>query len=171
MRPVFHLLCSLVLAALFFTSCEKSVLKPNVILFLADDLGWSQTSTYGSSFYQTPNVDRLSSQGIRFTEAYSACGVCSPTRASLMTGKYPARLHLTNFIPAKDPGDKPLLEPVWQKYLPLEEHTLGELFLERGYRTAYFGKWHLSAEKFGPESLPYNPDKQGFMDYFIIYDL
>jgi arylsulfatase A-like enzyme len=85
-----------------------------------------------------------------------------------MTGKYPARLHLTNFIPARGPGDSVLLEPEWQKFLPLEEQTLGELFLERGYRTAYFGKWHLSAEKFGPESLPFNPDKQGFEEFFII---
>jgi len=85
-----------------------------------------------------------------------------------MTGKYPARLCLTNYIPGKDPDDKPLLEPDWQKFLPLEEWTLGELFREQGYRTASFGKWHLSVEKFGPESHAFNPDKQGFDEFFII---
>ena len=168
MKPFVHsVFCSLILA-LLFTSCDRGKPMPNVLFILADDLGWSQTSAYGSSYYQTPNIDRLSREGVRFTDAYAACAVCSPTRASIMTGKYPARLHLTDYIPGKDPDDKRLKEPDWQKHLPLEEYTLGELFREQGYQTAYFGKWHLSAEKFGPESHPFNPDKQGFDDFFII---
>ena len=94
--------------------------------------------------------------------------MCSPTRASIMTGKYPARLHLTDFISGNQNDHYPLSQPDWQKYLPLDEFTLGDLFSEKGYRTAMFGKWHLSRAKFGPESLSHNPDKQGFDRHFII---
>src|SRR6267378_2381854 len=75
--------------------------KPNIILILADDLGWRDLGCYGSTFYETPNLDRLAAKGMRFTEAYAACPVCSPTRASILTGKYPARLHLTDFLPGR----------------------------------------------------------------------
>ena len=71
------------------------------MFFLIDDLGWADVGCYGSKFYETPNIDRLASQGMRFTDAYAACPVCSPTRASIMTGKYPARLHLTDWIPGE----------------------------------------------------------------------
>jgi len=143
--------------------------RPNVVFILADDLGWSQIGCYGSDFYQTPHIDRLAAQGMRFTDAYAACPVCSPTRASIMTGKYPARLHLTDFIAGgKFPYER-LCQPDWQKFLPLEEMTLGELFRSRGYATASFGKWHLSIAKKPPESLPYNPDKQGFDQYMVTY--
>lgn len=168
MKKIGYLSLVILILSYVTVGCSNQINKPNVIVFLADDLGWTQTSAYGSSYYHTPNIDRLSREGIRFTDAYAACGVCSPTRASIMTGKYPARLHLTNYIPGNDPDDKLLLEPAWQRFLPLDENTLGELFREQGYQTAFFGKWHLSAEKFGPESLPYNPDKQGFEDFFII---
>src|SRR3981081_4406845 len=76
---------------------------PNVVFILMDDLGWSDTTCYGSTFYETPNLDRLATQGVRFTNAYAACPVCSPTRASIMTGKYPARLGITNYLPGKQP--------------------------------------------------------------------
>ena len=143
--------------------------RPNVVFVLADDLGWSQLGCYGTSFYETPHIDRLASEGMRFTDAYAACPVCSPTRASIMTGKYPARLHLTDFIAGgKFPYER-LQQPDWQKFLPLEEFTLGELFRRRGYRTASFGKWHLSIAKQPPESLPYNPDKQGFHEALVTY--
>ena len=75
----------------------------NIVLILADDLGWTDLGCFGSSFYQTPNIDRLARQGMRFTSAYAACPVCSPTRASILTGKYPARLHLTDWIPGRTP--------------------------------------------------------------------
>src|SRR3974377_631698 len=75
--------------------------SPNFVFILADDLGWTDLSCYGSKYYETPNIDRLASQGMRFTNAYAACPVCSPTRASIMTGRYPARLHLTDWIPGR----------------------------------------------------------------------
>ncbi|HKJ67603.1 MAG TPA: sulfatase-like hydrolase/transferase, partial [bacterium] len=144
--------------------------RPNIILILADDLGWNQVGCYDSDYYETPNIDRLASQGMRLTDAYAACPVCSPTRASIMTGKYPARLHITDFIAGGDPpSGAPLAHPDWQKYLPLEEVTIAEALKKEGYATAEFGKWHLSIEKTPPESLPYNPDKQGFDESFVTY--
>jgi len=143
--------------------------KLNVVFILADDLGWSQIGCYGSRFYRTPHIDRLAAQGMRFTDAYAACPVCSPTRASIMTGKYPARLHLTDFIAGGNFPHERLKQPDWQKFLPLEEVTLGELFKSMGYATASFGKWHLSIAKKPPESAPYNPDKQGFDETLVTY--
>lgn len=150
------------------TGCSEHESPPNIIFILADDLGYSQVGCYGSSFYETPNIDNLAREGMRFTNAYAAASICSPTRASIMTGKYPARLHLTNFIPG-DKKEYPLNQPDWQKFLPLEEVTFAELLRENGYRTSIFGKWHLSIEKMPPESLPYNPDKQGFDESFVTY--
>ncbi len=149
---------------------EKEIPRyPNVVFILADDLGWQNLSCYGSEYYQSPNIDMLAQQGMRFTNAYAACTVSSPTRASIMTGKYPARLNLTNFIPGHNTSDRLLTIPEWKKYLPLEEITIGELFKNVGYATAHFGKWHLSQSKTPPESLPYNPDKHGFEETFVTY--
>src|SRR6185295_11982265 len=120
----------------------------NVVLILADDLGWSDLGCTGSTFYETPAIDRLASQGMRFTQAYSACNVCSPTRASIMTGKYPARLHTTNFFGGNRRGA--LLPPEYRQSLPAEETTLAEAFKQAGYRTGFAGKWHLG----GKGSLP-----------------
>ena len=143
--------------------------KPNFLFILADDYGWSQLGCYGSKYYETPFIDRLAAQGMKFTDAYAACPVCSPTRASIMTGKYPARLHLTDFIAGgRFPYDK-YKQPDWQKFLPLEEITFAEVLKTAGYKTASFGKWHLSIDKKPPKSLPYNPDKQGFDEYFVTY--
>jgi len=141
--------------------------KPNVVFILTDDLGRGQVGCYGNGFYQTPNIDRLAAEGMRFTDAYAACPVCSPTRASLMTGKYPARLHITDFIAGGDFPHERLRQPNWQKFLPLEEFTVAELFKKCGYVTASFGKWHLSTAKLPPASAPYDPDKQGFDETFI----
>ena len=143
--------------------------NPNIILILADDLGCAQVGAYGSNYYNTPNIDQLAINGMKFTNAYTAAAICSPTRASIMTGKYPARLHLTNFIPGANKNDAPLSQPDWQKHLPLEEFTLGEAFKENGYKTALIGKWHLSPEKKPPGSLKFNPDKQGFDETFVTY--
>ncbi|MGB2864655.1 MAG: sulfatase-like hydrolase/transferase, partial [Sedimentisphaerales bacterium] len=101
--------------------------RPNFLFILADDLGWSQVGCYGSDFYETPNIDRLAREGMRFTDAYAACPVCSPTRASIMTGKYPARLHLTDFIAGGSFPYEKYAQPEWQKYLPLEEITIAEV--------------------------------------------
>jgi len=148
---------------------QKEIQAPNFVFILADDLGYSQIGCYGTDYYQTPNIDKLAEEGMRFTNAYAACPVCSPTRASIMTGKYPARLHLTDFIAGNNKDNFPLSQPNWQKYLPLEEITFAEILKESGYNTALFGKWHLSQEKTPPKSLPFNPDKQGFDESFVTY--
>src|SRR5882672_5590795 len=109
--------------------------KWNVVLLLADDLGWRDLGCTGSTFYETPAIDRLASQGMRFTQAYSACNVCSPTRASIMTGKVPARLHTTNFFGGTRRGS--LLPPDYRQSLPAEETTLAEAFKQAGYRTGF----------------------------------
>lgn len=166
------LIISAGIAAIFTSSCtkEKTAQKtPNIVFILADDMGCAQLGCYGSDYYQTPNIDKLANEGMLFTQAYAAAAVCSPTRASILTGKYPARLHLTDFIAGNSRDDYPLSQPDWQKFLPLEEITFAEVLKVNGYQTAHFGKWHLSPEKTPPESLPYNPDKQGFDEHFVTY--
>jgi arylsulfatase A-like enzyme len=103
-------------------SREKPRRRPNFVFFLLDDMGWKDLGCFGSPFYETPNIDRLAAQGMRFTNAYAACPVCSPTRASIMTGKYPARLRLTNYIPGARSGK--LLSAEYFHYMKLEEVTL-----------------------------------------------
>lgn len=141
----------------------------NIVFILADDMGYSQLGCNGSDYNQTPHIDKLASEGMRFTTAYTAAAICSPTRASIMTGKHPARLHLTDYIAGNTKDDYLLSQPAWQKFLSLEEVTFAEVLKENGYSTAHFGKWHLSQAKMPPESLPYNPDKQGFDEHFITY--
>src|SRR5258708_2429127 len=113
--------------------------KFNVVLILADDYGWKDLSCYGSDLYETPHIDKLARDGMKFTQAYSACTVCSPTRASIMTGKYPARLHITDWIPGQMPPNPKLLVPDWTKFLPLEEKTIADPFHAAGYATASIG--------------------------------
>jgi arylsulfatase A len=130
--------------------------RPNIIFLLLDDLGWRDFGCYGNTFHETPNLDRLAREGVRFTNAYAACPVCSPTRASIMTGKYPARLHLTDWIPGRKQWPTArLLAPQFEQQLALEETTIAEALKPLGYRTASIGKWHLGTE-------PFWPDKQGF---------
>ncbi|MFO1460824.1 MAG: sulfatase [Verrucomicrobiota bacterium] len=124
---------------------------PNVIVFLVDDLGATDLGCDGSSFHKTPHIDQLAREGMRFTAAYSACTVCSPTRASLLTGKYPARLHVTDWIPGDSPKDRPLVSPEWTQHLPLEEWNLARAFHAAGYATISIGKWHLGGPAFYPE--------------------
>jgi len=165
-----------------FGSCHSSPMTSalagpqvhrNFIIINVDDLGWMDLSCYGSRYYETPCIDRLAAQGMRFTDAYAACAVCSPTRAAIMTGRYPARLGLTDWIHHLDreslvaagtqknpveylklPG-KILLCPPNPYWLELEEITLAEVLKEGGYRSGHIGKWHL-----GPDL--WFPDKQGF---------
>jgi arylsulfatase A len=129
-------------------SAADSLPRPtNIVLILADDLGWADLGCYGSTFHETPHLDRLAGQGMRFTDAYAACPVCSPTRASILTGKYPARLGLTDWIPGRgDRPDQKLLAPDFLQHLPLEELTLAEFLATAGYASASIGKWHLGGD-------------------------
>jgi arylsulfatase A len=120
---------------------------PNIVFILIDDYGWRDTSYNGSTFYETPQIDALARSGMVFTNGYSASPVCSPTRAALMTGKYPARLHVTAHLQGATNRlhYSKVLQPNARLELPLEEVTIAELLRGRGYRTGHFGKWHLGA--------------------------
>ncbi|MGZ0169200.1 MAG: sulfatase-like hydrolase/transferase [Planctomycetales bacterium] len=150
------------IAALFITGIitydlpAAEARQPNVVFFLVDDLGWSDVGCYGSRFYETPNIDRLAVDGVRFTDAYAACHVCSPTRASILTGKYPATLNLTDWLRGRRnfPFQR-LLNAEINQHLPDEETTIAEALKAKGYSTAIFGKWHLGRE-------PPTPLKHGF---------
>jgi len=124
--------------------------RPNVVCIVADDLGWRDLGCQGSSFYETPNIDRLAREGTRFTDAYASCPVCSPTRASVQTGQYPARVGITNYIAGRAEGK--LLEPEYHHALPHEGTTLATALGEAGYDTAFVGKWHLGGAE--QDSLP-----------------
>jgi arylsulfatase A-like enzyme len=140
--------------------------KPNIIFFLVDDLGWADTEPYGSKFYETPNINKLAEEGMLFTQAYAASPVCSPTRASILTGKYPTNLQTTNWFGAPQPKAElenletrylhPLLSASYQENLPLTEITLAEALKSGGYKTFFAGKWHLG------EKAEYWPEFQGF---------
>ncbi len=128
----------------------------NIIVILTDDLGWTDLNCYGSDLYQTPNIDQLAEEGMKFTDAYASCTVCSPTRASIVTGKYPARLNLTDWISGHERPYAKLSIPDWTQYLKSEETTIAEAIKEEGYVSASIGKWHLGDEE------QYWPHNQGF---------
>ncbi len=149
-------------------TAQDSGRPPNIVFIFADDLGWHQLGCYGSDFYETPHLDRLATEGMRFTDAYAAAPVCSPTRASLLTGKYPARLHLTDFIPGIESlGD--LEQPEWRKHLPVEETTIPEVLHKAGYLSGHFGKWHLNKDKEYKLERPGDPMSQGFEDVYTTH--
>jgi arylsulfatase A-like enzyme len=142
---------ALLLAGAHLPAAEKS----NVIVVLVDDLGHTDLGCQGNTFHETPHIDRLAAAGMRFTTAYAACTVCSPTRAALLTGQYPARLHLTDWIAGHVRPHAKLKVPDWTMHLPADTFGLAKLFKAGGYRTASVGKWHLG----GPD---YYPEKHGF---------
>ena len=148
---------------------DETPKRPNIVLFLVDDMGWMDSGAYGSRYYETPNIDRLARQGMLFTDAYSANPLCSPTRASILTGKYPARLGITSAVGHLPPlaEDAPrlaesaapnrrMLTPESLRFLRPEEYTLAEALRDAGYRTGHFGKWHLGLTE------PYWPERQGY---------
>ncbi len=142
----------LIVSVLFLSPSNKSAL-PNIVFILVDDLGWADVRCNNpETFYETPNIDKLAEDGVRFTQAYSAHPVCSPTRAALMTGKHPNRLNITDWIPGSNPQDKPLIGPQDRNELALKEITIAEKLKKKGYKTCFVGKWHLGHdEDFWPE--------------------
>jgi len=140
------------------TGARAAEPKTNVVLILIDDLGWKDLGCYGSQYYRTPNIDRLADEGLRFTDGYAACNVCSPTRAAILTGKYPARLLLTQWLPSGrwSRTRHKMREGRYVSNLPLEEVTIAEALREANYRTGFMGKWHLGTETY------YYPEHQGF---------
>ena len=135
--------------------------KKNVVFILVDDLGWKDLACYGSTFYETPNIDRLAAQGHVFTSAYTPNPVCSPTRAAILTGRYPSRIGITDWIPGNDPKTMPLLGPEDLHELPLEEVTFAETLKEEGYKTFFAGKWHLGDINSLPEDQGFDINKGG----------
>jgi arylsulfatase A-like enzyme len=147
----------LALSLLLSATLSGGTRKPNIVFFFIDDLGWSDLGCYGSKYHLTPNIDSLAARGMRFTDGYAACPVCSPTRAALMTGKFPARLGITDWIGAGRRRNI-LSTPPNVAALPQAELTFAEVLSKAGYTTAYFGKWHLGARDGD------HPNTQGF-DY------
>lgn len=134
----------------FASEIMETTNPPNVVVFLADDLGWADVGFNNpDSFHETPNIDRLAQSGMIFKKAYAAAPVCSPTRAAILAGKHPARLRTTDFFGGR--RAEKLLPAEYLKHLPLEEVTLAEALREGGFRTAFFGKWHLGETGFLPE--------------------
>ena len=157
----YHLIRFLILSFLsvLYFSCEPDNGEPgppNIIIFLVDDLGWTDLGCYGSDLYETPHIDKLARRSYQFTNAYSACTVCSPTRAAIMSGKYPARLNLTDWITGSVNKFAKLQVPDWRMYLPQDEETIAEFLKSKEYATAHVGKWHLG------EDTIYYPQYQGF---------
>jgi arylsulfatase A-like enzyme len=142
-------MCCLVFAA--STSTVRAAEKPNVVLIVIDDLGQRDLGCYGSSYFKTPHIDRMAKEGMRFTDFYAACPVCSPTRASILTGKYPQRMNITDWLPGRpDRPDQRLSRPQLNTGLPLEEISIARALKEHGYATALVGKWHLGGQGFEP---------------------
>jgi len=154
------------LSILYLVACkstDKPAPPPNIVFILADDLGWADLPVYGNKFNEAPNITRLAEEGMRFENAYAACPVCSPTRASIQSGQYPARVGITDFITGHwRPFEEVIVPTNRTQYLPLENITFAEKLKEAGYVTGYFGKWHLGWEA-------YIPTNQGY-DEQVVYN-
>ncbi|MFW5846333.1 MAG: sulfatase [Planctomycetota bacterium] len=134
-------------------------MTPNILFILIDDLGWADLGCFGSSFYETPHLDRLAAQGLRFTDAYASCPVCSPTRASILTGRYPAQVGITQFIGGHAVGR--LCDVPYFHQMPRSEHTLAQALADGGYQTWHVGKWHLGDGPNNPESYGFHVNRGG----------
>lgn len=154
--PIKSIVCFFLLSAAFLHAE-----KPNVVFLLVDDLGWGDFGCYGAEFYETPNIDKLAKDGMRFTNAYAACTVCSPSRAAILAGQYPARLHLTDWIAGHGRPNAKLKIPDWKKKIDHERVLLPEALKEVGYATAFFGKWHLMPNG-QPDMKEHFPTDHGF---------
>jgi arylsulfatase A len=169
------LLAGALIAPAFVTAAKRPA---NVIVFLVDDLGWMDLSCQGSDYYRTPNIDRLAREGMRFTQAYAACAVCSPTRAAVQTGRYPARVGVTDWIralfqrgdigtPNQNPSEwvgganRKLLCPPNPYWMEHEELTIAEYLKPAGYRSAHIGKWHLGDADWYPTGQGYDVNRGG----------
>ena len=138
--------------------------KPNIIFFLVDDLGWPDVGCYGSSFYETPAIDQMAKDGVKFDNAYATCHVCSPSRASILTGKYPARTDLTEWIGGKKEMDHEKLHSAKKaKALPEGEMTIAETLRSHGYATANYGKAHVSRD---PKTYGFDEEITGWLGSF-----
>ncbi len=135
--------------------------RPSFLFLLVDDLGYHDLTCYGSGFHETPNLDQLAASGMKFTAGYAAHPVCSPTRAAILTGKNPARIRITDWIPGQNPRGKKLLCPQDRHQLPLEDVTIAERLKAAGYRTFFAGKWHLGSTGFLPEDQGFDVNKGG----------
>jgi arylsulfatase A-like enzyme len=142
--------CAVLVSTVSAATNARAGERPNIVFILADDLGWTDLGCYGSAFYETPAIDELATRGLRFTQAYTACPVCSPTRSSIMTGKYPVRTGITDYIPGQHPAGVRLETPYTRTELALDEFTVAEALRDAGYLTFYSGKWHLGEAGYGP---------------------
>ncbi|MFT4541639.1 MAG: arylsulfatase A [Planctomycetota bacterium] len=146
------------------SAAPKPATPPNILLVLVDDLGWSDLGCYGNPAVDTPRIDAFCAQGVRFTDAYAAAPVCSPTRASIMTGLAPARMHITNHLPDREsftPDNPTLTAAHCEDRLALEYVTVAEHLQRNNYKTAFFGKWHLAPQRTADQA-DFYPDAQGF---------
>jgi arylsulfatase A-like enzyme len=158
--------CLLILVALLPIQAKE---KPNIVFILVDDLGRQDLSCEGSAFHETPNVDRIARSGMRFAHGYSACQVCSPSRAAIQTGKYPARTGITDYIGGTEGRNQPdkwsrntrLLPARYEMEMALGEVTIAEALRSSGYKTFFAGKWHLGHAGHGPEQQGYEINKGG----------
>ncbi|GAL81940.1 choline-sulfatase [Algibacter lectus] len=144
------------------TKRATEVKKPNIVFLLVDDLGWGgDFGCYGAKFNETPNIDKLASEGMLFNNAYAASTVCSPSRAAILTGRYPARTHLTDWIEGHDFPNAKLSVPKWNKRINHKRITLPEALKQGGYNTSFFGKWHLMPIN-QPDFNQHYPTNHGF---------
>lgn len=174
-----NILCTLLLYSVLGSTVLAQSQTKNVVFILADDLGWSDLGCYGNTFNETPAIDALAATGVRFTNAYAAAPICSPTRASILTGRYPATVNITDFIPGHQnysgiPDDQMLIGPDFYHGLQQNETTMAELFKANGYVTASIGKWHLRGAESTPKQHGFDVsiggNHKGFPpDYFYPY--